>query len=77
MIKETKAPKGYVISNELRKGILVELGSEEITKYTLTNKKFVGKVVLTKTDATSRERLEHAVSLYWIKTNRLFLNIKN
>ncbi|HDR8284426.1 TPA: LPXTG cell wall anchor domain-containing protein, partial [Bacillus cereus] len=61
MIKETKAPKGYVISNELRKGILVELGSEEITKYTLTNKKFVGKVVLTKTDATSRERLEHAV----------------
>ncbi|HFJ9404399.1 TPA: SpaA isopeptide-forming pilin-related protein [Bacillus paranthracis] len=61
LIKETKAPKGYVISNELRKGILVELGSEEITKYTLTNKKFVGKVVLTKTDATSRERLEHAV----------------
>ncbi|ONH01754.1 SpaA isopeptide-forming pilin-related protein [Bacillus cereus] len=61
MIKETKAPKGYVISNELRKGILVELGSEEITKYTLTNKNFVGKVVLTKTDATSRERLEHAV----------------
>ncbi|HDR8171768.1 TPA: LPXTG cell wall anchor domain-containing protein [Bacillus thuringiensis] len=61
MIKETKAPKGYVISKELREGILVELGAEEITKYTLTNKKFVGKVVLTKTDAKSRERLEHAV----------------
>ncbi|WP_144614887.1 SpaA isopeptide-forming pilin-related protein [Bacillus cereus] len=61
MIKETKAPKGYVISKELREGILVELGSEEITKYTLTNKKFVGKVVLTKTDAHSGEKLEHAV----------------
>ncbi|MCU5703838.1 SpaA isopeptide-forming pilin-related protein [Bacillus wiedmannii] len=61
MIKETKAPKGYVISKELREGILVELGSDEITKYTLTNKKFVGKVVLTKTDAKSREKLEHAV----------------
>ncbi|MEK5197164.1 SpaA isopeptide-forming pilin-related protein [Bacillus sp. FSL M7-0884] len=61
MIKETKAPKGYVISKELREGILVELGSEEITKYTLTNKKFVGKVVLTKTDAKSGEKLEHAV----------------
>ncbi|MES5863826.1 SpaA isopeptide-forming pilin-related protein [Bacillus cereus group sp. RP32] len=61
MIKETKAPKGYVISKELREGILVELGSDEITKYTLTNKKFVGKVVLTKTDAKSRKKLEHAV----------------
>ena len=61
MIKETKAPKGYVISKELREGILVELGSEEITTYTLTNKKFVGKVVLTKTDAHSGEKLEHAV----------------
>ncbi|MFU1887942.1 SpaA isopeptide-forming pilin-related protein, partial [Bacillus wiedmannii] len=61
MIKETKAPKGYVISKELKEGILVELGSEEITKYTLTNKKFVGKVVLTKTDAKSGEKLEHAV----------------
>ncbi|PDY43207.1 collagen-binding protein [Bacillus wiedmannii] len=61
MIKETKAPKGYVISQELKKGILVELSSEEITKYTLTNKKFVGKVVLTKTDAKSGEKLEHAV----------------
>ncbi|HGK1823449.1 TPA: prealbumin-like fold domain-containing protein, partial [Streptococcus pneumoniae] len=49
LIKETKAPTGYVISKELREGILVELGSEEITKYTFTNKKFVGKVVLTKT----------------------------
>ncbi|MCC2498660.1 SpaA isopeptide-forming pilin-related protein [Bacillus paranthracis] len=61
LIKETKAPQGYVISKELKEGILVELGSEEITKYTLTNKKFVGKVVLTKTDATSGETLEHAV----------------
>ncbi|GAB6558875.1 SpaA isopeptide-forming pilin-related protein [Bacillus mobilis] len=61
MIKETKAPKGYVISKELREGILVELGSEEITTYTLTNKKFVGKVVLTKIDAHSKEKLEHAV----------------
>uniref|UniRef100_UPI0036F29537 SpaA isopeptide-forming pilin-related protein n=1 Tax=Bacillus mobilis TaxID=2026190 RepID=UPI0036F29537 len=61
LIKETKAPKGYVISKELREGILVELGSEEITTYTLTNKKFVGKVVLTKIDAHSKEKLEHAV----------------
>ncbi|WHY29158.1 SpaA isopeptide-forming pilin-related protein [Bacillus wiedmannii] len=61
LIKETKAPKGYVISQELKRGILVELGSDEITKYTLTNKKFVGKVVLTKTDAHSGEKLEHAV----------------
>ncbi|MFA2727376.1 SpaA isopeptide-forming pilin-related protein [Bacillus mobilis] len=61
MIKETKAPKGYVLSKELREGILVELGSEEITTYTLTNKKFVGKVVLTKIDAHSKKNLEHAV----------------
>ncbi|MDA1660068.1 SpaA isopeptide-forming pilin-related protein [Bacillus cereus group sp. TH153LC] len=61
LIKETKAPTGYVISKELREGILVELGSEKITKYTFTNKKFVGKVVLTKTDAKSKEKLEHAV----------------
>ncbi|WP_419466799.1 SpaA isopeptide-forming pilin-related protein [Bacillus albus] len=61
MIKETKAPEGYVISKELKEGILVELSSEEITTYTLSNKKFVGKVVLTKTDAHSGEKLEHAV----------------
>ncbi|WP_220784645.1 SpaA isopeptide-forming pilin-related protein [Bacillus sp. BML-BC021] len=61
LIKETKAPKGYVISKELREGILVELGSKEVTTYTLTNKKFVGKVVLTKIDAHSKEKLEHAV----------------
>ncbi|MFV8518484.1 SpaA isopeptide-forming pilin-related protein [Bacillus sp. SBS7] len=61
LIKETKAPEGYVISKELKEGILVELSSEEITTYTLSNKKFVGKVVLTKTDAHSGEKLEHAV----------------
>ncbi|MGN5653289.1 SpaA isopeptide-forming pilin-related protein [Bacillus sp. Brlt_9] len=61
MIKETKAPEGYVISKELKEGILVELGSKEVTTYTLTNKKFVGKVVLTKIDAHSKEKLEHAV----------------
>ena len=43
LIKETKAPQGYVISKELKEGILVELGSEEITKYTLTNKSLLGK----------------------------------
>ncbi|PEW87345.1 collagen-binding protein [Bacillus cereus] len=61
IIKETKAPKGYVISKELKEGKLVELGSEETTTYTLTNKKFVGKVILTKTDAYSGEKLEHAI----------------
>ncbi|WP_002144688.1 SpaA isopeptide-forming pilin-related protein [Bacillus cereus] len=61
IIKETKAPTGYVISKELKEGKLVELGSEETTTYTLTNKKFVGKVILTKTDAYSREKLEHAI----------------
>ncbi|HDR6309355.1 TPA: collagen-binding protein, partial [Bacillus cereus] len=61
LIKETKAPEGYVISKELRAGILVELGSKEVTTYPLTNKKFVGKVVLTKTDAHSKEKLKHAV----------------
>ncbi|SMD71490.1 dihydroorotate dehydrogenase electron transfer subunit [Bacillus mobilis] len=61
MIKETKAPEGYVISKKLREGILVELGSEEVTTYPLTNEKFVGKVVLTKIDAHSKEKLKHAV----------------
>ncbi|MGE6538904.1 SpaA isopeptide-forming pilin-related protein [Bacillus luti] len=61
LIKETKAPKGYVISEELKTGKLVELGSKETTTYTLTNKKFVGKVVLTKTDAHNNKKLEHAV----------------
>ncbi|KZD58212.1 SpaA isopeptide-forming pilin-related protein [Bacillus cereus] len=61
MIKETKAPEGYVISKKLREGILVELSSEEVTTYPLTNEKFVGKVVLTKIDAHSKEKLKHAV----------------
>ncbi|WP_436866744.1 SpaA isopeptide-forming pilin-related protein [Bacillus fungorum] len=50
LLKETKAPEGYVISWELKQGKIVELGSQETTTYTLANKKFVGKVVLTKSD---------------------------
>ncbi|MGH0594035.1 SpaA isopeptide-forming pilin-related protein, partial [Bacillus pretiosus] len=50
LLKETKAPEGYVISWNLKQGKIVELGSQETTTYTLANKKFVGKVVLTKSD---------------------------
>ncbi|PFE40864.1 collagen-binding protein [Bacillus cereus] len=50
LLKETKAPEGYVISWDLKQGKIVELGSQETTTYTLANKKFVGKVVLTKSD---------------------------
>ncbi|PEK06865.1 collagen-binding protein [Bacillus toyonensis] len=50
LLKETKAPEGYVISWDLKQGKIVELGTQETTTYTLTNKKFVGKVVLTKSD---------------------------
>ncbi|MGX5475196.1 SpaA isopeptide-forming pilin-related protein [Bacillus toyonensis] len=50
LLKETKAPEGYVISWDLKQGKIVELGTEETTTYTLANKKFVGKVVLTKSD---------------------------
>ncbi|ASI80600.1 collagen-binding protein [Bacillus cereus] len=50
LLKETKAPEGYVISWELKQGKIVELGTQETTTYKLVNKKFVGKVVLTKSD---------------------------
>ncbi|AFU16015.1 Lpxtg-motif cell wall anchor domain protein [Bacillus thuringiensis MC28] len=50
LLKETKAPEGYVISWDLKQGKIVELGTQETTTYTLANKKFVGKVVLTKSD---------------------------
>lgn len=50
LLKETKAPEGYVISWDLKQGKIVELGSQETTTYKLANKKFVGKVVLTKSD---------------------------
>ncbi|MED2032336.1 SpaA isopeptide-forming pilin-related protein [Bacillus thuringiensis] len=50
LLKETKAPKGYVISWDLKQGKIVELGTQETTTYKLANKKFVGKVVLTKSD---------------------------
>ncbi|MEC3106010.1 SpaA isopeptide-forming pilin-related protein [Bacillus tropicus] len=50
LLKETKAPEGYVISWDLKQGKIVELGSQETTTYKLVNKKFVGKVVLTKSD---------------------------
>ncbi|WP_142293427.1 SpaA isopeptide-forming pilin-related protein [Bacillus sp. K2I17] len=50
LLKETKAPEGYVISWDLKQGKIVELGSQETTTYTLANKKFVGKVVFTKSD---------------------------
>ncbi|MGG0300295.1 SpaA isopeptide-forming pilin-related protein [Bacillus albus] len=50
LLKETKAPEGYVISWDLKQGKIVELGSQETTTYKLANKKFVGKVILTKSD---------------------------
>ncbi|AMR05382.1 SpaA isopeptide-forming pilin-related protein [Bacillus thuringiensis] len=50
LLKETKAPEGYVISWDLKQGKIVELGTQETTTYKLANKKFVGKVVLTKSD---------------------------
>ncbi|QWU47859.1 SpaA isopeptide-forming pilin-related protein [Bacillus sp. NP247] len=50
LLKETTAPEGYVISWDLKQGKIVELGTQETTTYTLANKKFVGKVVLTKSD---------------------------
>ncbi|WP_260857562.1 SpaA isopeptide-forming pilin-related protein, partial [Bacillus thuringiensis] len=50
LLKETNAPEGYVISWDLKQGKIVELGTQETTTYKLANKKFVGKVVLTKSD---------------------------
>ncbi|MED2785989.1 SpaA isopeptide-forming pilin-related protein [Bacillus thuringiensis] len=50
LLKETKAPEGYVISWDLKQGKIVELGTQETTTYKLANKKFIGKVVLTKSD---------------------------
>ncbi|MEB9504303.1 SpaA isopeptide-forming pilin-related protein [Bacillus anthracis] len=61
ILKETKAPEGYLISKELKTGKLVKLGAEETTTYTLSNKKFVGKILVTKTDAHSKEKLKNAV----------------
>lgn len=55
-----KTLDGYVISKELKAGKLVKLGAEETTTYTLKTK-FVGKVVLTKTDAHNKEKLKNAV----------------
>ncbi|KLA28463.1 SpaA isopeptide-forming pilin-related protein [Bacillus cereus] len=63
LLRETEAPDGYVISKELRDGIIVKLDTEvnETKTYPLPNKKFVGKVILTKIDRYSKEKLEHAV----------------
>ncbi|QWH20291.1 LPXTG cell wall anchor domain-containing protein [Bacillus mycoides] len=61
LLRETKAPEGYVISKELKTGKLVKLGAEETTTYTLKNEKFVGKVILTKIDSYSKEKLKNAV----------------
>ncbi|WP_259416567.1 SpaA isopeptide-forming pilin-related protein [Bacillus toyonensis] len=61
LLREMKTRDGYVISKELKAGKLVKLGAEETTTYTLKNEKFVGKVILTKTDAHSKEKLKNAV----------------
>ncbi|HDR8184717.1 TPA: LPXTG cell wall anchor domain-containing protein [Bacillus thuringiensis] len=61
LLREMKTLDGYVISKELKTGKLVKLGAEETTTYTLKNEKFVGKVVLTKTDAHNKEKLKNAV----------------
>ncbi|MGW6045740.1 SpaA isopeptide-forming pilin-related protein [Bacillus mycoides] len=62
LLKETKSPEGYVISWDLKQGKIVELGSQETTTYTLANKKFVGKVVLTKSDDLNKNiKLQGAV----------------
>lgn len=61
LLREMKTLDGYVISKELKAGKLVKLGAEETTTYTLKNEKFVGKVVLTKTDAHNKEKLKNAV----------------
>ncbi|MGH0543620.1 SpaA isopeptide-forming pilin-related protein, partial [Bacillus cereus] len=63
LLRETEAPDGYVISKELRDGIIVKLDTEEneTKTYPLPNKKFVGKIILTKIDRYSKEKLEHAV----------------
>ncbi|MES5952676.1 SpaA isopeptide-forming pilin-related protein [Bacillus fungorum] len=62
LLKETKAPEGYVISWDLKQGKIVELGSQETTTYTLANEKFVGEVVLTKSDDLNKNtKLQGAV----------------
>ncbi|PRT21797.1 collagen-binding protein [Bacillus wiedmannii] len=62
LLKETKAPEGYVISWDLKQGKIVELGTQETTTYKLANKKFVGKVVLTKSnDLNKNATLQGAV----------------
>ncbi|EST11970.1 hypothetical protein P343_09185 [Sporolactobacillus laevolacticus DSM 442] len=57
ILKETKAPEGYVINPAYAgNGKAVQIGatsgSNPINTVTVTDQKFVGKVVLTKTDAT-------------------------
>ncbi|MFD3450375.1 SpaA isopeptide-forming pilin-related protein [Microbacteriaceae bacterium 4G12] len=61
LLKETKAPKGYLISEELKTGKLVTVNSKNNNNYTLENTKYVGKVVLTKTDNESGEKLKDAI----------------
>lgn len=61
LLKETKAPEGYLISDELKNGKIVAVQSKQKTSYTFSNQKFVGKVVLTKTDKESGEKLQGAV----------------
>ncbi|SCB02335.1 LPXTG-domain-containing protein cell wall anchor domain [Bacillus mycoides] len=72
LLKETKAPAGYVISWDLKQGRLVELGSQETTTYKLSNKKFVGKAVLTKVDdLNNNETLKGAVFALLDRNNKV------
>ncbi|MFX3617726.1 MAG: SpaA isopeptide-forming pilin-related protein [Sporolactobacillus sp.] len=58
ILKETKAPDGYVLNPDYANGATVTIGSTDssdthpLAKVTVTDQKYVGKVVLTKTDAT-------------------------
>ncbi|CAM4070990.1 SpaA isopeptide-forming pilin-related protein [Bacillus manliponensis] len=63
LLKETKAPKGYVISDELEKGILIKLDSKTDGKEyeTFKNDKFVGEAILTKIGAETGEHLQGAI----------------
>ncbi|PGB55303.1 SpaA isopeptide-forming pilin-related protein, partial [Bacillus anthracis] len=74
LLKETKAPEGYVISWDLKQGKIVELGSQETTTYKLANKKFVGKVVLTKSDDLNKNvTLQGAVFTLLDKDKKIIL----
>ncbi|QAA23754.1 hypothetical protein C0674_14800 [Sporolactobacillus terrae] len=65
VLKEDKAPTGYVINPDYKAGKTVTIDKpakgETTTQLAVVNHKFVGKVILTKQDDVSGEKLKNAV----------------